>query len=375
MNAAAKGHMRVGIAGNVHILRVLKGHRIAVGGVDDDHHLFALADFLAAQLNVVQGNARRPLDRRIVPQQFLGGAHQQAVVLLEHLPLLRVPHQGHSAVAHQVDGSLVARNQQQQRVAQHFLAGQFPLPFPDGQNGQQVVGGFADPPLHQRVHIVIERGNGLVNACVAVGGLLIQGQQLPGKGADEFPVGGGHSQPVGDDQHRHCVGEILEDIHSAAFGVKVPQQVLDDVLHHHPEAVVNVLGVEHRMHGAPHPQVVGPVAPDEPVVHIVQVELVLGEIRLGNGRAGGLLVPQKDLRGKILGMAQRPDHSLVRGHDPSVKLGVPIDRRLLPQGRVVRVGVPQIFGRQQLVVDTLFQHRHRHGLAAGSGRVGFCRTM
>ena len=62
--------------------------------------------------------------------------------------------------------------------------------------------------------------------------------------------------------------------------VKILQQILDDVLNHGAEAIVDIFGIEDGMHGAPHPQVVGPVAADEPVVHIVEIVLVLGEVRL-----------------------------------------------------------------------------------------------
>ena len=99
-------------------------------------------------------------------------------------------------------------DEQQQGVAQHFFAGQCALAFADGQHREQVVGRLADAGFHHRIDVVIQRGDSLVDARMSVGGFLVQGQQLTGQGAEELAVAARHTEPAGDNQHGHGVGEV-----------------------------------------------------------------------------------------------------------------------------------------------------------------------
>ena len=116
MDAPAEGNVAVVGARDVEAVRVGKLSRIAVGGADERHHQLALADRVAAQLDVLARDARRALHRAVVAQQLFHGAGDEPGALAQPAELRGMAQERQGAVADQVDRGLVAGDEQEDAV-------------------------------------------------------------------------------------------------------------------------------------------------------------------------------------------------------------------------------------------------------------------
>src|SRR5437899_63784 len=120
--------MRVRVPGAIKSLRVCKHFRIAVGGGNEPPEAVVLAQDFAPQLDLLRRNALDRFDRWIIAQALLGGPLGPAGrVLLEEGPLRGMMEESQGAITQEVDGGLVARQQQQGTVHQHLMPGEYPF--------------------------------------------------------------------------------------------------------------------------------------------------------------------------------------------------------------------------------------------------------
>ena len=107
--------MRVRVPGDVKGLRVRKHFRIPVGGGNKPQAVVFPQDFVP-HLYILRRNTLDRFDGRIIAQALLGRRLGPAGrVLLEEGPLLGMTEEGQGAITQQVDGGLVAGQQQQEQ--------------------------------------------------------------------------------------------------------------------------------------------------------------------------------------------------------------------------------------------------------------------
>ena len=83
--------MIVRLAGDVDRIRIIEHLRVAVGGANQMGNRLAFTDLFATQLEVLQRHAGATRHRRVVPQELLDGAVDQAIGIgLEFLELFGV---------------------------------------------------------------------------------------------------------------------------------------------------------------------------------------------------------------------------------------------------------------------------------------------
>ena len=120
---AAEGEVVVGLAPNVEAVGVLEDLFVAVGRRVPHHDRVALADRLAAQLDVLGGGALELDHDRGPAQDFLDGRGHEFGVGDEVVELVGVVEQGLDAASDRVAGGFVAGADQQAEVARDFAPG------------------------------------------------------------------------------------------------------------------------------------------------------------------------------------------------------------------------------------------------------------
>jgi hypothetical protein len=93
---------------------------------------------------------------------------------------------------------------------------------------------------------------------------LVERQQMPRYLPDELAILLWQAQPLGDHQHREGSRKVLQHLHAAPV-FYLGQQVMDHLLHQRAESPGDVLGIEMRVDDSPHPEMVGRIAPEEPM--------------------------------------------------------------------------------------------------------------
>ena len=88
-------------------------------------------------------NAWRALDRRIVAQNLLCCSHNERWVVPEQFPLGWVTHERQCPVGNEVDGGLMAGDEEQDGIAHYLIPGHQPLPFSVSHEGKEVVPGVS----------------------------------------------------------------------------------------------------------------------------------------------------------------------------------------------------------------------------------------
>jgi hypothetical protein len=113
VDAEAEGDMAIVAARDVEPVGIGEVRGISVGRADRGDHEGALRDRLAAQLHLRVGDAGGPLDGAVVAQQLFHRAADQGGLAAQALELRGVLQEGEQAVADQVHGGLVARDEEQ----------------------------------------------------------------------------------------------------------------------------------------------------------------------------------------------------------------------------------------------------------------------
>ena len=236
MNAAAEGHMRVGVALNVKVIGAVKHLRIAVGAGNEPAHAVILADSLPVQLNVVHRDALDGTDRGIVAQAFLGGADGLPLrVGFEDGPLVGMLRKGQGAVADEVDGRFVAGRQQQHHIVDGHIPVENAVDLALRHHGNEVVVGLAllnglYPFRHQRGDVVLQVLHGAGKGAHPVGAFAVEEAQVFRQLAQLRPVAVGNAQHPGDDQQGQRRGQVGHHVH-APFLLNGVQQLVNGGLH------------------------------------------------------------------------------------------------------------------------------------------------
>jgi hypothetical protein len=113
---------------------------VAVGRPDEGHHHRARRDRAPTERHVLAGDARRALDLPIEAQQLLHrGADQRGIAAQPPEPI-GMAQQGERAVADQVDGGLVPRDEEQDARGQQLDLAQAVARLLRGDQVRQHVG-------------------------------------------------------------------------------------------------------------------------------------------------------------------------------------------------------------------------------------------
>ena len=217
MNAAAEGHMRIGAAGNVQVVRGGEHFRIPVGGGYYPAHPVAFPHPLpVAQIHILRGDALYGLQRRVVAQNFLHGVDDVGVrVRAQQVKLRRMIGEGQRSVGNQVVGGFMAGHQQQQSVGQHLIAGVRPHKLAPADDGQQVVAGLPHPFRHDGRQVIGNRLDALGKAANPIRLVAVKPAHPPAQLLDKSAVAGGNVHQAGDDAVSQRRGEIVHHIHTA----------------------------------------------------------------------------------------------------------------------------------------------------------------
>src|SRR5262245_6084108 len=112
VNAGAIADMTGGAAGDVIAVGVLPAARIAVGGAEEHQHLLALADAVAAKLDLARGGTEEGLHRALEADRFLEGVARQRGIAAQFRQLLREARQAIDRCTNAVDGCIEPGRQQ-----------------------------------------------------------------------------------------------------------------------------------------------------------------------------------------------------------------------------------------------------------------------
>src|SRR5439155_23442923 len=100
------------------------------------------------ELYIRRRDAWRALDRGIVAQALLRGARDARGVPLQLGPVVRVAEEGQDTVPDEVDGRLMAGDEQQEGVPQHLVPRQTAVFLPRCEYGEEVIPRAGEPLLH-----------------------------------------------------------------------------------------------------------------------------------------------------------------------------------------------------------------------------------
>ena len=139
--------------------------------------------------------------------------------------------EGQGAITQQVDGGLVAGQQQQRTVHQHLMPGEDPAFLAAGHHGHEIVPGIVDALCDQRGQVLEHALHAGSLGPQPVGGSLAPGQELLGQLPDVGPVLCGNAHHLRDHQHGQGRGKVCHHIH-APFGLCSVQELCDSSLHH-----------------------------------------------------------------------------------------------------------------------------------------------
>src|SRR5271165_4262415 len=98
MDAAAKRHWPDAFARDIKLVRIQVDGWVAIGRPEQAQDRFPLANLDAAHGHVLQGCARRDLNRRVVSKQLFDGIRSKRGVLLQRLKLVRIAMKREQAV-------------------------------------------------------------------------------------------------------------------------------------------------------------------------------------------------------------------------------------------------------------------------------------
>ena len=190
---------------------------------------------MPVDLDVGGGDACRALHGAVVAQQLLDRGGDQRGIVPHARELVGVAQQRQGAVADQVDGRLVARDEQQQAHRDDLVDGELVALLLGGQEAREKVGLRPGPALHdQRAEIVGQRPAGAAPA-LDDGRIRRQPDRVEAArdvgrpAADRRVIVHRHAQHLADDRHRQRVGEVLDDVHAVLPGHAV-EQAVDDLL-------------------------------------------------------------------------------------------------------------------------------------------------
>src|SRR5215468_9440055 len=112
VNSGAIADMTGGAAGDVIAVGVLPAARIAVGGTEEHQNLLALADGVAADLDLARGSAEEGLHRAFEADRFLKSVARQRGIAAQSCQLLGETRQAVDGRTNAVDGGVETGRQQ-----------------------------------------------------------------------------------------------------------------------------------------------------------------------------------------------------------------------------------------------------------------------
>ncbi|GGI89150.1 hypothetical protein GCM10011581_27830 [Saccharopolyspora subtropica] len=223
----AEGEVPAVGAGDVQFLRAGGVRRVTVGGRQPHQHGAALGDGDSAQFHVLGGKARcGAFHRPVVAQQFLDRTGQQVRFVAQQPQLVGVGEQGQHPVADEVDGGLMARDEQQLHHAEQFPLGQLvALVGGHHQRADQiglVVG--VNGVVHPRAGLRDQRGQVLLadpSGPLALGGAFLgqrRGEHHPGPLAEVVAVLEPDAEQLADHRDRQREGQRRDQVDLALPG-------------------------------------------------------------------------------------------------------------------------------------------------------------
>src|SRR5438128_1871037 len=123
MDAGAEADMARRAAGDVVAVRVFPAARIAVGGAEKHQDFLALADGVAAKLDLARGGAEEGLHRALEADRLLEGVARQRGIAAQPRQLVPEARQAIDRGANAVDGRIDPGRQQRAHQERRFLMG------------------------------------------------------------------------------------------------------------------------------------------------------------------------------------------------------------------------------------------------------------
>lgn len=168
VDAAAEGHMAVGVTGDVEAARIGEGRRVTVRRSEHQHDLIAGPDPPTGQVEVLGGNPLGDLDRAVEPEQLVDGTGDQLGRAPQQLKLARSAQQGEDAVADEVHSRLVPGDQEKHREVDDLRRRDaITVSLHGEQAGQQVVARRPAPVGEQVIQVsgqsLLSLGDGRVD--------------------------------------------------------------------------------------------------------------------------------------------------------------------------------------------------------------------
>src|SRR5262249_7731153 len=198
MDTRPKGDMQVGVPGDVKLLRRGELLWVTIGRGDEPPGTVERPDTLAAQLEVLDGEALQRLDGGIVAQAFLRGTHRQRWIALQQSPLLRMVDEGQRPIADEVDRRLMACQEQEHGIRQDLIARINTALLTTGDYGQQVIARSGQPFLDERREILHQSTDGFPGRPHTIGLPTADKDELFRQLPEELAVLVGHPQHLGD---------------------------------------------------------------------------------------------------------------------------------------------------------------------------------
>ena len=342
---------------------------IVVGRAEDREDERTGLDALAVDLDVLQRDAPGELHRRVEAQELVDRVADEVGLRAQELELVGMAQECERSVPDQVDGRLVAGDEQQDHLVAQ-LVGREAVAFLLGgdHRGQQVVGGLASLPLDRRVDV----GDHVVGRAHHLRDLVGRRERLERRDERVRPVaqlqavGLRHAEHLGDHRERERERQVGDHVHLAAGGGGVEHPVHERL--HVGEQLLDAPRRERLADEPPDPGVVGRVdVEDRPRAAVAPLDPRGGE-HLLTPVVGAVLLVDRQAR-----VAQQPGAVVVAGEGPRAERAL-VDGAQLAEAAVLVVGVveePRLEGVEEQLPDRPSSRRQAYDPGPGWRRDPF----
>src|SRR5882724_166194 len=238
--------------------------RVAVSGADEGHDHLTLADRPAPDPGFRARHPRRALHGPVVPQELLDGARDEPRRFAQAAQLARVLQERQDPVADQVDGRLVAGDEQEDARRDQLLLVELVARLLGGDERRQEIAARRGAALGDETAEVVADGAASGRAAPRHLRIGRQPDRVETAGDVEAPtlealvIRDRDAQYLADDIDGDRVGELLDHVHRA-HGLGARDEIVDDLPNAGPQPLDDTRR-ERLADEAPEPRVVRRIA-------------------------------------------------------------------------------------------------------------------